>query len=72
VEGAEVVFLSWVAVEEAEVAIEVEVDHQMAIKIAVVDQLIRLRTSKVEFITLICIIGFLSALKFDNSAIFAN
>ena len=48
-EGAEVVFLSWVAVEEAEVAIEVEVDHQMAIKIAVVDQLIRLRTSKVEF-----------------------
>jgi len=72
VEGAEVVFLSWVAVEEAEVATEVEVDHQMAIKIAVVDQLIRLRTSKVELITLICIIGFLSALKFDNSAIFAN
>jgi hypothetical protein len=46
--GAEVVFLSWVAVEEVEVAIEVEVDHQMAIKIAVVDQLISPRTSRVE------------------------
>lgn len=71
-EGAEVDFLSWVAVEEAEVAIEVGKHHQMAIKIAVVDQQIRLRTSKVEFRTFICIIGFLSALKFDNSAIFAN